>query len=579
MADSIAAFQTRLASVMEVLLNAAVSEITDLVEGSFSAFRVEIAHYKKENQALKLRLLFSGCESGADRGDRVSPAGHAARSASRGRVGVRVCEDSALGETGAGRQAQHCRPRDAEEQAPEESADLTELPPDSVPEEMLDLEAVIIKEESTATEEPRPDSLLVKEERPEEDSAHSDLWAAPGRRVVEACAPVAPGERAPIAQPPCEWERGSQPTAPDREEQHRSRRCAEGLGGAESESVAQELRPLGSNLRPDGLHTPEKSTGRSSEMGFISMQGHSTEGRNELDSCDIVEQDTDFQSVYTIENETQTQFVQIKEESSNRNRPASCLCSDYTNPGICMLDSIHIKDETEPQSAHSVAERSELDHNEWKRQRGDSESREEQPVYVIKKNLSQDLEMILRPLSGTVGSPSLQCGGPSSALTPVPVREDSAETSSHTQGHNLCVLCGRTFRTPHSLKGHQRIHTGERPYPCTMCGKTFSYIQNLKVHQRIHTGERPYCCTYCGKTFRQFANHKKHVHIHTGERPYPCAQCAKCFKHLADLKVHQRTHSGERPYGCAQCGKTFTHPHSLKLHWEVHSRERQYSCT
>ncbi|MBN3317680.1 ZN570 protein, partial [Atractosteus spatula] len=314
-------------------------------------------------------------------------------------------------------------------------------------------------------------------------------------------------------------------------------------------------------------------------MGFVSTQGGGTEGRNELDSCDIVEQDTDFQSLYTIENETQTQFVQIKEESTNRNSPASCLCLDYTNPGVCMLDSIHIQDKTEPHSAHSVADRSELDHNEWQRQRGDSESREEQPVYLSKKNLSQDLEMILRPPSGIVGSPSLQHGGSSSALTAAPASEDSAESSGHTQGHNLCVLCGRTFRTPHSLKGHQRIHTGERPYPCTMCGKTFSYIQNLKVHQRIHTGERPYCCTYCGKTFRQFANHKKHLHIHTGERPYPCTQCAKRFKHLADLKVHQRTHSGERPYGCTQCGKTFTHPHSLKLHWEVHSRERQYSCT
>ncbi|XP_023688257.2 uncharacterized protein [Paramormyrops kingsleyae] len=94
---------------------------------------------------------------------------------------------------------------------------------------------------------------------------------------------------------------------------------------------------------------------------------------------------------------------------------------------------------------------------------------------------------------------------------------------------------------------HGLPQSPDKVHLCSVCGRGFRRFYNLKTHQRIHTGERPYPCRYCEKRFRHLDSLQKHQRIHTGERPYRCAQCGCCFRELGHLKKHRLTHANVPP--------------------------------
>ncbi|XP_045579129.1 uncharacterized protein [Salmo salar] len=82
----------------------------------------------------------------------------------------------------------------------------------------------------------------------------------------------------------------------------------------------------------------------------------------------------------------------------------------------------------------------------------------------------------------------------------------------------LCPFCGKAFSFPKQVEIHQRMHTGEKPFGCHLCRASFSDSSNLKRHQRVHTGEKPFSCPQCEKRFSHQHHLKKHLKVHTGER-------------------------------------------------------------
>ncbi|XP_031692446.1 uncharacterized protein LOC109901206 isoform X2 [Oncorhynchus kisutch] len=104
----------------------------------------------------------------------------------------------------------------------------------------------------------------------------------------------------------------------------------------------------------------------------------------------------------------------------------------------------------------------------------------------------------------------------------------------------------------------------EKRFPCSFCGKAFSFPKQVEIHQRMHTGEKPFSCHLCRASFSQLSNLKRHQRVHTGEKPYSCPQCEKRFSHQHHLKIHLKVHMGERSVRTGE--RVFSERSYLRIH-------------
>ncbi|KAL6084144.1 hypothetical protein STEG23_006955 [Scotinomys teguina] len=133
----------------------------------------------------------------------------------------------------------------------------------------------------------------------------------------------------------------------------------------------------------------------------------------------------------------------------------------------------------------------------------------------------------------------------------------------------LCPHCGRAFRQRGNLRGHLRLHTGERPYRCPHCANTFPQLPELRRHLISHTGEA-YLCPVCGKALRDPHTLRAHERLHSGERPFRCPQCGRAYTLATKLRRHLKSHMTDKPYQCPVCGMGYTLPQNLKRHQLSH---------
>ncbi|KAJ3605495.1 hypothetical protein NHX12_027541, partial [Muraenolepis orangiensis] len=106
-------------------------------------------------------------------------------------------------------------------------------------------------------------------------------------------------------------------------------------------------------------------------------------------------------------------------------------------------------------------------------------------------------------------------------------------------GRPACGVCGKRLSSAAKLRYHMSLHTGELPYPCERCGRRFRNPSNLRKHAASHDGAKSYGCAVCGRRFTAARTLKAHGQRHTGERPYRCADCGKPYGQQAQLHRHR----------------------------------------
>uniref|UniRef100_A0A1A8BEP9 Zinc finger protein 526 n=1 Tax=Nothobranchius kadleci TaxID=1051664 RepID=A0A1A8BEP9_NOTKA len=165
---------------------------------------------------------------------------------------------------------------------------------------------------------------------------------------------------------------------------------------------------------------------------------------------------------------------------------------------------------------------------------------------------------------------------------------EPGESASLAKGNLDCNICGRKLNSAANLRLHRLSHfascrgrprctPGKRPkaHQCPICGKLFVSSSAVTLHQRVHTGERPFPCQVCGKRFRQSTHLREHLRTHSGERPFRCETCGKGFIQSMHLTEHRRKHTGERPHPCPLCGKAFKTLSNLRNHRKTHARQQR----
>ncbi|KAG5849554.1 hypothetical protein ANANG_G00112180 [Anguilla anguilla] len=554
------AFHTQIASIMEVLANAAVAEICKLVDDGYAVLRLEMSQSQKENESLRRKLqvlelrVAQACNFAEKTRTKDSSVNNRPK---RGSV-----FDKFQGSTTA----------ESDSTPSGQSLLDTGLLSDGEP--TAEDQDVLSGNSCADMEEGRTESVLIKEERVEEDRDPQREMNSREERLVEPSLDdgklaAALGNRSPPSK-------GRE----EESDQQRTRRHVWEVSGPdtvlktepECSSVTERLQHRGAEHRPGGLSSLDSEFvmfERPGQLGSYCTQGGAvTETEDPCCSYSVETEPqslsfhSELQSVATAAEESSGSFmspldsdmkVKVLEIGSGAADLKAEVSSDWTKDTMSAVGLLLNRHDCEGREGGKMA----------------AESVSIAPIpNVLRESVAPsqfDIPGSNRFLPSDHGLAETQSGVGACHLTGVEKRK------------SVCRFCWKNFGSPSQLELHLRTHSVEKPFSCTQCGKQFAQSRTLRIHQSTHLSERRFLCPHCGKSFFSSRDLKKHQAVHTRERPFVCSLCRKSFVCLSQLKVHQNVHTGERPFGCAACGKSFSHPSNLKRHQRHHAGEPSWS--
>ncbi|CDQ57688.1 unnamed protein product [Oncorhynchus mykiss] len=464
-------FHTQIASIMEVLANAAVAEICKLVDDDYAVFRLEITQSRKENRALRRKLL--ELKVARERAERTMRERVVASRPSSVKILDRY-RGMARGEghpTGGQRSfvkpAGHNTWRDDQTITVDEGGGTSN-------------QHVIVIESADA------EATGVKQERSEgeEDPWHSrDIQTG-----VAGAPPVATEDPTTAPAPP------------------RTRRSITEVSGTQNAVLKSETKTLtvthrllntGSDHRSD----PERlGLGRlgcppapgSEFLPVFHQSQRMVHSRGDSDVLDTGGDDLSYS--YATEMDPGNMPLGLETQTDLSRGDWNQYSSSAYSEGrldkegeVIVVDEVTVKVEDDaPPTWNADSHLGD----------GHSQGRD---FLDYRESLETDLNI-------TTHSPLHLFGD----HDPVSTSMGPSDSHSHVLFDQVLNSNDRA-RVPAQGVGATSGNSKEKRFLCMFCNKGFSCLQKVERHQRVHTGEKPYSCTQCEKRFSRQDHLKMHL--------------------------------------------------------------------
>ncbi|XP_031670941.1 zinc finger and BTB domain-containing protein 16-A-like isoform X7 [Oncorhynchus kisutch] len=580
MSGSVVEFQAQIASIMEVLANAAVAEICKVVDDGYAVVHLKMSQSHKENEFLRRKMKLMELQVARFRAERTK--------SSEGSVhnrfhGIRLLNRHNHRETATTGPTWQSRARLSNRSFGNSSIQRDRQPIDVDQEDASPSKhmAATSDEQSAETEEGEPDLLIIKDEGVADDQ--KTRFSHPAR-TVEGSRELTTQPAAATTEDPAFQSSGPRGNNNYNTAMEQSGETEEGepdllIIKVEGEADDQDSRISHPARTVEGSRelTTQLAAATTEDTAFQSSGPRGNNNYNNI-AMEVSGSDVVFQSETGNVNQGLQQYTGFEPRAERPSLDTKCdmygglnLLRDSLNQ-VCRevvatdngasaahtkvmdLGSGSVGPET--QTSSDIEMRSVgLENHRFSPKLFHSSS---EHVIVIDsvssgQQVDRDFEW------GQVGTASTQVNGTGNTQGEG-VFERNAPTMASLHRH--FEIPGRGVQQP----AHTSLPVGHFRQSAT----TSSHSSNLAAHVRPDTIERLYGCLSCHKKFVHESDLRQHAVIHTRKRAFACTLCEKSFMSRTDLQMHLNVHTGEKPFSCAHCGRRFSHSSNLKRHQKLH---------